>query len=225
MPPSRSARTSGAGTDGASASGRRCAEDRLIRDLRRHAAGPHACARGCWMTLADLDGRDLPGRPRAGCSRRDRHLRHPGSAQFACGRRDAMHGAHLGRIGHSTRLTTRAFAHMLPRHSCARSQGIHASRRRRISQPRPRQSTNISGRTIRFWPLTAMSATCPPRMARSIPSMDFDMLWEVAAEQQKAHPRHRRGAEDRRHADPGHRPRPRGRGDFLASAGGAGLQR
>ena len=39
---------------------------------------------------------------------------------------------------------------------------------------------------------------------------------------EEAHPRDHRGAEDRRHPDPRHRPRPRGRGDLLAPARGAG---
>ena len=53
------------------------------------------------------------------------------------------------------------------------------------------------------------------------PDHDFAMKWEVAPDSAEAHPRHRRGAEGRRQADPRHRPRPRGRGDLLAPARGA----
>ena len=89
-------------------------------------------------------------------------------------------------------------------------------------RPRPRQSTSISAPTTPSSRPTAMSATCRRRMARSTPTHDFDMIWEVGRRQPQARQGDRRRAEGRRHADPRHRPRPRGRGDQLAPAGGAG---
>ena len=53
------------------------------------------------------------------------------------------------------------------------------------------------------------------------PDDDFAMIWDVDRQGAEAPRRHRRGRQGRRQADPRHRPRPRGRGDLLARAGGA----
>ncbi len=48
------------------------------------------------------------------------------------------------------------------------------------------------------------------------PDDDFAMRWEVDAKSAKRLARDRRRGQGRRAGDPGHRPRPRGRGDLLA---------
>ena len=53
------------------------------------------------------------------------------------------------------------------------------------SPSKAKTSINISAPATRFWPPSAISATCRPRTARSIPDNDFSMLWEVDAKSQK----------------------------------------
>ena len=48
------------------------------------------------------------------------------------------------------------------------------------------------------------------------PAQDFRMLWELESPRREAHRRDRQGGQGGREADPGDRPRPRGRGDLLA---------
>ena len=87
-------------------------------------------------------------------------------------------------------------------------------------RPRPRPSTSIWARTIRFWPPTAMSATCRRRTGRSSRTRISPCMGGRGQVRQAAR-RDRQGAEGRDRADPRHRPRSRGRGHFLARASGA----
>ncbi len=44
---------------------------------------------------------------------------------------------------------------------------------------------NISAAATRFWPRSAMCATCRPRTDRSIPRHDFHMIWEIDPKSQQ----------------------------------------
>ena len=61
----------------------------------------------------------------------------------------------------------------------------------------------------------------PPKDGSVDPDNNFHMLWEVDAQVEPAHERHRPRAQGRRQADPRHRPGSRGRSDLLARAGSA----